>query len=648
MNQSAIHRFLAENGKKGKRKPTARDYFESRLAANLSLMQSLFLQLYPGQEERFKDLIQLLEASFKNRGPQLREVDSKRVLEDDWYQQQHWVGMQLYVDRFCGDLATLERKIPYFQSLGINFLHLMPLTKRPAGENDGGYAVSSYTEIDPKFGSDEDLQRLTARFREKGIILMLDFVVNHTSDEFPWALKAKAGETEFREYYYTYPNRHIPDQFEESLPEVFPATSPGNFTWIPEMERWVMTVFNSYQWDLNYTNPRVFLAMFENLAALVNLGVDIVRFDALAFLWKRIGTDSQNLPEAHTLISLFRLCLQVVAPGAILLAEAIVAPKEIVRYFGEGSREGNECEIAYHATFMACLWNSIATKKSTLLRHSLEHMPEKPREGTWINYVRCHDDIGLGFDDSHIAALGWNPDSHRKFLLDYFCQRLDWSPAKGAIFMYNPETGDGRITGSAASLLGLEKALEDGDAGSVARAIDAIKLLYGIVLAAPGIPLVYAGDEIGMLNDYSYLKNPDQADDSRWLNRPFHDWDKVAALDQEQLPSTRIFNILRDMIALRKSLAVFADTSNTRIHNSGNNHLFILERIGAPGVLCIANFDRTRQVVNAGWLERIGYLKAGKYRDLLAGSSGAVRSGLLEMEPLGLLWLEQMEATGED
>ena len=477
---------------------------------------------------------------------------------------------------------------------------------------------------------------------------MLDFVVNHTSDEFPWALKAKAGETEFMEYYYTYPNRHIPDQFEVALPEVFPTTAPGNFTWIPEMERWVMTVFNTYQWDLNYTNPKVFLAMFENLVALVNFGVDVVRFDALAFLWKRIGTVSQNLPEAHKLISLFRLCLQVVAPGAILLAEAIVAPKEIVRYFGEGHSRGNECEIAYHATFMACLWNSIATKKATLLRHSLEHMPDKPKEGTWINYIRCHDDIGLGFDDNHIAALGWNPDSHRRFLLDYYCQRLDWSPAKGATFMYNPETGDGRITGSAASLLGLEKALETGDAGGIAQAVRAIKLLYGIILAAPGIPLVYAGDELGMLNDYSYLKNPDLAEDSRWLNRPFHDWDTVATLDQEQLPSSRIFNQLREMIALRKSLAVFADTSNTQYHNSGNDHLFIMERSGRPGVLCIANFDLSRQVVNAGWLERIGYLKNGKYRDLLGDRSGAVRSGLLEMEPLGLLWLEQFERPDQD
>jgi amylosucrase len=281
---------------------------------------------------------------------------------------------------------------------------------------------------------------------------MLDFVVNHTADDYPWAKEAIAGDTAYQSYYYTYPDRTIPDQFEADLPEIFPETSPGNFTWIPEMDRWVMTVFNSYQWDLNYRNPRVFLEMFRNLAELVNMGVDVVRFDALAFLWKKIGTDSQNLPEAHQLISLFRLCLQVVAPGSIFLAEAIVAPQQIVKYFGSGRLEGNECEIAYHATFMACLWNSVATSKSLLLSASLRKMPPKPQSGTWINYIRCHDDIGLGFENAHIEALGWNPQTHRKFLLDYYCQRLEWSPAKGAVFMYNPATGDGRITGTAASL----------------------------------------------------------------------------------------------------------------------------------------------------------------------------------------------------
>ncbi|MDG1571631.1 amylosucrase [Robiginitalea sp. M366] len=642
MNQNAIHRLLAGEKLQAPGRKIPRELFEKRLAANFTLVQDLFFGLYPDQEDAFSRLHGLLAQWFEQRPAALKAQDLQRQQEGNWYQSHRWVGMQLYVDRFSTDLKGLEAKLPYFQKLGINFLHLMPLTKRPKGPSDGGYAVNSYTDIDPRYGTDADFKQLSKTFREHGICLMLDFVVNHTSDEFPWAVKAKAGDPKYQQYYYTYPDRSVPDAFEASLPEIFPESAPGNFTYIPEMDRWVMTVFNTYQWDLNYTNPEVFLEMLGNLVHLANLGIDVVRFDALAFLWKKIGTVSQNLPEAHRLISLFRLCLQTVAPGVVLLAEAIVAPHEIVKYFGEGRLEGNACELAYHATLMACLWDAVATKKTLLLYKSLHEMPAKPESCTWINYIRCHDDIGLGFDDAHIAALGWNPQMHRRFLLDYYCQRLDWSPAAGAVFMYNPLTGDGRITGSAASLLGLEKALEAGDMEATTAAMDKLVMLYGIVLAAPGVPLVYAGDELGMRNDYSYLKNPDMADDSRWVNRPIHDWDTVARLGEPDLPATRIFQSLQHLIGLRKSLPELTDANNTSWHLPGNPHLLVMERRGnTGGLLVIANFDAAPQVLNASWVERLGYLSGGQYENLVDGSKTSIHSGLLELEPYALLWLKK-------
>ena len=645
MNQAAIHKILA--GKTGS-KPTPGkrvQLFEKRRAANFTLIQDLFFSLYP--EERygasFKSLQKLLADGFKNRPAELKLQDLHRLSEGNWYQSGAWVGMQLYVDRFCGDLIHLKEKIPYFEALGINFLHLMPITKRPSGPNDGGYAVNSYTEIDPRYGTDQDFIELTAAFREKGICLMLDFVVNHTSDEFPWALEAKAGDLKYQEYYYTFPDRNLPNLYEQSLPEVFPETSPGNFTYCPQMERWVMTVFNTYQWDLNYTNPEVFLSMLENLLELANKGVDVIRFDALAFLWKKIGTTSQNLPEAHRLVALFRLCLQVVAPGVIILAEAIVAPEEIVAYFGKGILEGNECEIAYNATFMACLWNSVATKKTNLLRQSLGNLPPKPNPSTWINYIRCHDDIGLGFDDSHIAALGWDPQTHRRFLLDYFCQRLDWSPAKGAVFMYNAFTGDGRITGSTASLLGLERAIEEEDALKISSAVSKILMLYGIILAAPGIPLIYAGDEIGMLNDYSYMGEADKMMDSRWINRPIHDWRAVSGLASEKNHTSRLYNGLQHLIALRKEQPGLADVCSVHYHNAGNDHLLVFERDGETdnGILILANFDESPQVVRTSLLGALGYLREGQFHNLIDGKTKKVRSGLLEIPPAELLWLRK-------
>lgn len=643
MNQSSLHRLLAQRqGIPGDR-AAAQQLFELRYATNLSLIQQLFFRLYPESKhsEEFQKLLDLLPRLYQERPVELQEQDIQRLYQPGhpWYTHQQWVGMQLYVDLFCGSLKNLPDKLGYLEDLGVNFLHLMPITPRPEGENDGGYAVNDYTGVDPAYGSDNDLLRLTKTMREKDMVLMLDFVVNHTSDEFSWAKKAKEGDPKYQAYYYTYPDRKIPDAFERSLPEVFPETAPGNFTYIKEMDRWVMTVFNNYQWDLNYENPEVFLEMLAILARMVNQGVDVVRFDALAFLWKKIGTTSQNLPETHSLISLFRLCLQVFAPGVTLLAEAIVAPEEIVKYFGEEERTGNECNMAYHASFMALLWNSIATTKTRLLYNQLATVPPIPTGTTWLNYIRCHDDIGLGFDNDIIRSLGWDPAMHRKFILDYYTQRLEWSPAKGQLFMYNPKTGDGRITGSAASLLGLESALRDGDPGAVEIAIRKILMLHGLILSHGGIPMIYAGDELGTLNDYSYREDKDKETDSRWANRPFHPWKKY--MEKDEIPM-RIFRGLQRFISLRKSIPEFADSGNIHLHDLGNEHIFAFERgsTNSKGILVIANFDRNDQVVNAGKLEEMGYVANMKYHDLIRGKYTALQSGLMELAPYTLLWLK--------
>ncbi|GLU43386.1 alpha-amylase family protein [Allomuricauda sp. NBRC 101325] len=641
MNQAGIHQIVASQLKK----KDPKTLFELRLASNLSLIQQLFFSLYDEKEHdtHFKKLLALLSKLFDGRPDVLKKQDLVRLNSGNWYQSENIVGMQLYVENFNNDINGLREKIPYFKELGVNFLHLMPITTRPKGESDGGYAVNSYTEIDPKYGTKEELLALTAEFRKHGLYLMLDFVVNHTSNEFSWAKKAKKGDKKYQGYYYTFEDYTIPEAFEKVLPEVFPETSPGSFTYIPAMERWVMTVFNSYQWDLNYTNPEVFLEMLTNLVKLTDMGVDVVRFDALAFLWKKIGTISQNLPEAHNLIALFRMCLQVVAPGTILLAEAIVAPTDIVKYFGEGAKEGNECEIAYNASLMALLWNSIATKKTSLLYKSLLHVPEKPKDCTWINYIRCHDDIGLGYENHLIQELGWNPEQHRKFLLDYYCQRLDWSPATGLMFMYNPKTGDGRITGSAASLLGLEKGINQNNPKLIQDSIAKIIMLHGIILSFGGIPLIYAGDEIGTLNDYSFKDDSSKKEDSRWVNRPQQDWDIVSKLNQNEQPQSKIFQTLQRLIAIRKGNPVFEDNNELELCHTGNDHILVFEkRRGAnEGLLVICNFDEHPQVVDAGWMKRMGYFAKGDPFDLVSDEKIIANSGLLELTPYQMLWLKR-------
>lgn len=641
MNQAELHRFLVSKSALKKDQKNLQYFFELRLAANITLIKELFFKLYPKEiyGATFEKLLAKLPSFFQERPKELQVQDLDRITEGNWYQSQALVGMQLYADHFNGTIGGVADKISYFEKLGVNLLHLMPITPRPKGENDGGYAVNNYHEVDKQFGTKEDLLKLTQKLRSKKMYLMLDFVVNHTSNEFSWAKKAIKGDKKYQEYYYTYPDRTIPDEFEKTLPEIFPETSKGNFTYNPEMQRWVMTVFNSYQWDLNYSNPEVFIEMFGNLIKLVNIGVDVIRLDALAFLWKKLGTQSQNLPEAHHLIALFRMCLQTIAPGTIFLAEAIVSPPEIIRYFGEGVQKGNECEIAYNATLMALLWDAIATKKTQMITQSLKNLPKKPVEATWINYIRCHDDIGLGFEDQYLYEIGWDAQKHRRFLLDYYCGGMEWSPSKGLIFMYNPKNGDGRITGSAASLLGLEKALNEKNSVLIKQAIDKIILLHSIILSYGGIPMIYSGDEIGTLNDYSFLKNKNKREDSRWVNRPFQDWEVVAELDKKESPQATIFNALKNLIAIRKQTQVFADTNNFLLHDLYNPHVLVFERtaIKGKGVLVVSNLSDSPQHLTLPGHEETTVLK-----NLINGEELELKNGHLSVLEYQTFWLQSV------
>tara|TARA_R110000765_G_scaffold95278_2_gene179392 strand:- start:1634 stop:2800 length:1167 start_codon:yes stop_codon:yes gene_type:complete len=385
----------------------------------------------------------------------------------------------------------------------------------------------------------------------------------------------------------------------------------------------------------------VFIEMLSNLMALANLGVDVIRFDALAFLWKKLGTLSQNLPEAHTLISLFRMCLQVIAPGVILLAEAIVAPRNIIKYFGEDMIEGNECEVAYNASLMALLWNSIATKKASLMLMSLNEIPNKPDDATWINYIRCHDDIGLGYDDDFVRAMGSDPTAHKQFILSYYTGKLEWSPAKGLMFMYNPKNGDGRITGSAASLLGLETALELKNKNIIDYAIAKILMMHGIILTYGGIPMIYAGDEIGTLNDYTYEQNDDHVNDNRWVNRPMHNWNVVSELKKiDDSPSAIIYQGLKNMIRLRKEHDIFQDLNDVKIHGCPNQHIFVFQRTnGTENIWVLSNFNEVTEKIDIGWLLSIGIFTGKNSVDLLTGNSFELIHNELPLKPFQQLWI---------
>lgn len=619
--------------------------FYTRLGANFYAIHSLFTHLYGGRDDFLQQMVRLVEvlaSRYIERDDDLEALDIEREHDHNWFLDQQWVAMALYADGFAGDLKVVKDHCPYLQELGINMLHIMPMMKCPEGESDGGYAISDFKDVDARFGTLADLQSLSQHLRKRKILLTLDMVVNHSSDQHAWAQAAKKGDKQYQDYFYTFPDRDIPDMFEETMPEVFPESSPGNFTYDEEMGRWVMTVFNHYQWDLNYSNPAVFIEMVDNILFWANQGADIVRLDAVAFLWKKIGTISQNEREAHLILQLMKDCCQVTAPGVLFIAEAIVNPTEIIKYFGEDAVIAKECEIAYNATFMALLWDSVATKNAKLLAQSIRSLPDKLHHATWLNYVRCHDDIGFGFDDMDVAAAGYHPSTHRRFLLDYFTGNYKESIAKGVPFGRNLKTGDARISGSLASLVGLEVAIAKQDEDLINDSVKIILLLHSMMMSFGGIPLLYYGDEIGTLNDDAYLDDATKAHDNRWIHRPKLDWKKAELRHQHGTPEQRIFTNIQKLIAARKTIPAFADFNNRELVEVENEHLFVFVRYNydkpKEEVLVVANFDAKPQHLNMQSLGKRRY-EYSQFRDLVTGDTPAVFKDELVIPAYGFYWL---------
>jgi len=620
--------------------------FYTRLGANFYAIHSLFTQLYGEREDFLEQMVRLVEvlaARYIERSDDLEALDIERESNHNWFLDQNWVAMALYADGFAGDLKGLQQRCAYFQELGVNMLHIMPMMECPEGASDGGYAVSNFRDINKRYGNLTDLTALTSQLRKRDILITLDVIVNHTSDQHEWAKKAKQGEQKYQDYYYTFADRDIPDMFEETMPEVFPINAPGNFTFDKSMNKWVMTVFHNYQWDLNYSNPAVFIEMVDIILFWANMGADIVRLDAVAFLWKKIGTTCQNEREAHLILQLMKDCCQVTAPGVLFIAEAIVAPVEITKYFGEDAVIAKECEIAYNASFMALLWDAVATKNTNLLSQGIKSVPHKLDGATWLNYIRCHDDIGLGFDDADIIKVGYEPHAHRKFLIDYYTGVFETSVSRGQPFAQNNKTGDARISGSLASLVGLEYALETKDDELLDKSIKLTLLLHSMIMSFGGIPLLYYGDEIGTVNDVSFIQDEDKANDNRWLHRPQINWDKADLRKQHGSVEQKLFDGLKHMIAVRKSTSAFADFNNRELIDTGNEHLFVFIRNHFnrqyESVLVVGNFDDKPQMLSLSELGNRDFFALGQLRDLATGESPALFKDQLVIPPYRYYWL---------
>ncbi|MEZ4592115.1 MAG: alpha-amylase family protein [Chloroflexota bacterium] len=585
------------------------------------------------------DTLTRIGRAYADRPNELHQLDEKRLLQPDWFQKSNMLGYVAYTDRFAGNLQGIESKIEYLNELGVTYLHLMPLLQPRAGANDGGYAVQDYRQVNARLGSMDDLAHLATELRHNNISLCIDLVCNHTAKEHDWAKKARAGDADYQDYYLMFPDRIQPDAYEATLREIFPDFKPGNFTYYDDLQKWVWTTFNEYQWDLNYHNPAVFTEMVEIMLYLANQGVEVLRLDAVAFMWKRLGTNCENQPEAHLILQAFRALCRLAAPGLLLKAEAIVSPPDLVPYLGRGVAANKECHIAYHNVLMVMLWSCLAERKAVLATKALQNMPPIPGGTSWVTYARCHDDIGWAITEEDAAQVGLDGYAHRTFLSDFYTGRFEGSFAAGTTFQFNPKNNDRRVNGSLASLAGLETAVTNANWSDVELAIRRILLLHSLIFAYGGIPLIYMGDEIGLLNDHSYLDDPDLAEDSRWIHRPHMDWQKAAERHNEQTITGRIYQGIGQLIAARQRTTVLhAETAVYPVW-ANNDHVFALLRDNPRGrLLILANVTEAHQTISRHRLRELGF--TGLLINRLTEQPVDMWQDLT-LEPYQAVWLQQ-------
>ena len=565
------------------------EIYEARFQKHIDELKWLYMELYDDQEH-FNELCTSMKQFYDTRKKVLKASDLTREADPDWYKGSDILGMMMYTKMFGGNLKGVKKHLDYLKECGINYLHLMPLMESPKDRSDGGYAVADFRKVQPELGTIRDLESLASECRKQGISICLDFVMNHTSEDHEWAKRARAGEKEYQDRYFFYDNWDIPAQFEKTVPQVFPTTAPGNFTWLPEIEKVVMTTFYPYQWDLNYANPVVFNEMMYNFLYFANLGIDIIRIDAVPYIWKELGTSCRNLQKVHTIVRMMRMIGEIVCPGILLLGEVVMEPEKVVPYFG--TPEKPECHMLYNVTTMATIWNTVATKDTRLLEKQLDSVYHLPGEYTFLNYLRCHDDIGWGLDYDSLGGWGMDQVAHKQFLNDFFTGKYKESFSRGVLYNDDPVSRDARFCGTTASMCGIEEALEKQDEVKMDQAIRLDLMLHGFMLQQSGIPVIYSGDEVGALNDNHYKEDPEKAEDSRYIHRGQFDWKLTEKIQQEGTVQNRIFYGLRRMEEIRMEHEVFSSDALARTMDMEDDSILGILRTGeTEEMLGVYNFS---------------------------------------------------------
>ena len=606
--------------------------YEARLNRHIDELKWLYCELYqdnPYVMMHLNDLLAELKKFYDARNEDLKTSDILREQDPKWYKRNDLTGMMMYVNAFSKTLKGLEEKLDYIQECNVNYLHLMPLLSSPKGRSDGGYAVADFRTVQPELGTMEDFAEVTSACHKRGISVCLDFVMNHTSEDHEWAKRARAGEKEYQDRYFFFDSYDIPALYEQTCPQVFPTTAPGNFTWLDDIKKHVMTTFYPYQWDLNYRNPIVLNEMIFNMLYLANQGVDIVRLDAVPYIWKQLGTNCRNLPQVHTIVRMMRMICEIVCPGVLLLGEVVMAPEKVVPYFG--TVEKPECHLLYNVTTMASTWHTVATRDVSLLRRQLDIVAALPREYVFQNYLRCHDDIGWGLDYDFLRNFGIEEVPHKKYLNDFFTGKYPDSFARGELYNDDPRLGDARLCGTTASLCGIERFGFEGNEEGVDRAIRYDITLHAFMFSQSGIPVVYSGDEIGMLNDYSYKNDPEKAADSRYIHRGDFRWDLAENRHRPETVQGKLFPVLDKLEHIRTSHSVFNSDVPLRTLDTWDSSILALVRENeTEKFIGIYNFSEYDKVA---WINE----EDGMYLDLISGREMEARG--VQIPAFGCYWL---------
>ncbi len=605
--------------------------FDQRFAKHEQELRTLYLQLYRGDQGAYDALVESLRGYADARSEPLQLLDAAREEHPRWYADRTMLGMCLYIGAWAKNLTGVREKLDYLQECGVNYLHLMPFLESPKGKSDGGYAVSDFTKVQPELGDMKTLEQLTDACRRRGISVCMDFVMNHTSDDHEWAKRARAGEKEYQDRYFFYPDRVMPDAFEQTIPEVFPTTAPGSFTWLPDTQKWVMTNFYPFQWDLNYGNPVVFNEMIGFMLALANKGIDVIRIDAVPYIWKELGTSCRNLPQVHQIVRMMRMICEIVCPGVLLLGEVVMEPEKVVPYFGTVDKP--ECHMLYNVTTMCTTWHTVATADTRLLRRQMDILNQLPKEYVFLNYLRCHDDIGWGLDYPWMEQFGTQQVPHKRYLSDFLTGHWHGSDSKGELYNDDPTSGDARLCGTTASLCGIETARKECRLPQLEDYIRRDLTLHAFMLTQSGLPILYAGDEIGQENDYTYHLDPEKADDSRYIHRGNFDWEKAELRKEPGTVQQRLFDGLKKLEAIRRSHPAFDGEASVWTLNTWDDAVLGIGRWNdGECVLGLFNFSGQERTA---WIN-----ESDLWKDLLTGDIKEARA--VTLLPFGCALLDHV------